>query len=292
MHNRVFHHHHAFHPSPSSSPSRTRSILRHLPLHLRVHYHHYHHCHDVRAVFEVDENSVERSFFSEIISSISDIEFTSDGRYIAARDYMTLKLWDVHNSKAPVKTVEIHDFLAPSLCDLYESDCIFDKFELASDATSTYVFIHLHLHLRLHHQIESLSPLSDEMSLSSPSPSCHHSSFPSLSLRDSAPPLYIPIVFVNIHLHPHRCSKFVSGSYDHNFAVYDWHSEELSLLQTPSRDVSPSSSLVMAEDAVAAVPEDSMAFTRKSLHSSWHPNQDVFAISCASDVCVFKAFTP
>ena len=30
----------------------------------------------------------------------------------------------------PVSTVSIHDHLKPVLCDLYESDCIFDKFEV------------------------------------------------------------------------------------------------------------------------------------------------------------------
>ena len=34
-----------------------------------------------------------RSFFSEIISSISDLKFSCDGRHLLARDYMTLKLW-------------------------------------------------------------------------------------------------------------------------------------------------------------------------------------------------------
>jgi serine/threonine-protein phosphatase 2A regulatory subunit B len=29
----------------------------------------------------------------------------------------------------PVKTIRIHDFLKSKLCDLYENDCIFDKFE-------------------------------------------------------------------------------------------------------------------------------------------------------------------
>ncbi len=29
----------------------------------------------------------------------------------------------------PVKTIPIHDHLRGKLCDLYENDCIFDKFE-------------------------------------------------------------------------------------------------------------------------------------------------------------------
>jgi len=30
---------------------------------------------------------------------------------------------------APVETVEVHEVLRPKLCDLYENDCIFDKFQ-------------------------------------------------------------------------------------------------------------------------------------------------------------------
>jgi serine/threonine-protein phosphatase 2A regulatory subunit B len=34
-----------------------------------------------------------KSFFTEIIASISDIKFSKDGRHILSRDYMTLKVY-------------------------------------------------------------------------------------------------------------------------------------------------------------------------------------------------------
>lgn len=80
-------------------------------------------------IFEEEEDPSNKSFFSEIIASISDIKFTRDGRYIVSRDYMTLKIWDVNMEAKPVKTIHIHDYLRPKLCDLYENDSIFDKFE-------------------------------------------------------------------------------------------------------------------------------------------------------------------
>lgn len=43
--------------------------------------------------FEEQEAPGSRSFFTEIIASISDIKFGKDGRYILSRDYMTLKVW-------------------------------------------------------------------------------------------------------------------------------------------------------------------------------------------------------
>lgn len=42
--------------------------------------------------FEEQEVPGTRSFFTEIIASISDIKFAKDGRYILSRDYMTLKV--------------------------------------------------------------------------------------------------------------------------------------------------------------------------------------------------------
>ncbi|KLO12702.1 protein phosphatase 2A regulatory subunit PR55 [Schizopora paradoxa] len=80
-------------------------------------------------LFEEGEDPSNRSFFSEIISSISDVKFSHDGRYILSRDYLSLKIWDVNMESRPIKTIRIHDHLQSKLCDLYENDCIFDKFE-------------------------------------------------------------------------------------------------------------------------------------------------------------------
>jgi len=79
----------------------------------------------------VPEDPSNKSFFSEIISSISDMKFSKDGRFLLTRDYMTLKLWDLSMEREPVRTVKIHEHLRSRLCDLYENDCIFDKFECA-----------------------------------------------------------------------------------------------------------------------------------------------------------------
>ncbi|KAG0556649.1 hypothetical protein M758_11G067800 [Ceratodon purpureus] len=88
-------------------------------------------------LFEETEPPGARSFFTEIIASISDIKFARGGRYILSRDYMTLKLWDVNMESAPVATFKVHEYLRPKLCDLYENDSIFDKFEccLSGDGT-------------------------------------------------------------------------------------------------------------------------------------------------------------
>ncbi|MBA0774124.1 hypothetical protein Gotri_009354 [Gossypium trilobum] len=80
-------------------------------------------------LFEEQDDPGTRSFFTEIIASISDIKFAKDGRHILSRDYMTLKLWDINMDSGPVATFQVHEHLRPKLCDLYENDSIFDKFE-------------------------------------------------------------------------------------------------------------------------------------------------------------------
>ncbi|KAL5035058.1 hypothetical protein BDV3_004522 [Batrachochytrium dendrobatidis] len=80
-------------------------------------------------VFEIEEDQYNKSFFSEIISSITDLKFSRDGRYILTRDYLTLKIWDMNMESKPVKVINVHDHIKTKLCDLYENDFIFDKFE-------------------------------------------------------------------------------------------------------------------------------------------------------------------
>lgn len=97
------------------------------------------HCRNNVKVFEEEEDPVNKSFFSEIISSISDVRFSHDGKYIISRDYLTVKVWDVAMENKPVKTINVHDHLRSKLCDLYENDCIFDKFECKFSGDSKHI---------------------------------------------------------------------------------------------------------------------------------------------------------
>lgn len=111
-------------------------------------------------VFEEEEDPSNRSFFSEIISSISDVKFSRDGRYILSRDYLSLKIWDTTMESRPIRTIQIHDHLRGKLCDLYENDCIFDKFEctFSGDGRSVICFGNLIRQSRL---IRCTNHLSD-----------------------------------------------------------------------------------------------------------------------------------
>jgi len=112
-------------------------------------------CDQHAKLFEVEEDPSQKSFFSEIISSISDAQFIGpEGRFILSRDYLTLKVWDVQMESRPLAVIPIHEYLKVHLCDLYENDCIFDKFEAASSADgSRYVTGSYNNHFVIHHTL-------------------------------------------------------------------------------------------------------------------------------------------
>lgn len=57
--------------------------------------------------FEETNDLNSRSFFSEIISSISDVKFSHSGRYMMTRDYLSIKIWDVNMETRPVETYQV-----------------------------------------------------------------------------------------------------------------------------------------------------------------------------------------
>ncbi|CAB3408194.1 unnamed protein product [Caenorhabditis bovis] len=86
-------------------------------------------CDAYAKIFEEPEDPQTRSFFSEIIASVSDVKFSHNGRYLLTRDYLTVKVWDLNMESQPVETYPVHNYLRTKLCALYENDSIFDKFE-------------------------------------------------------------------------------------------------------------------------------------------------------------------
>ena len=62
------------------------------------------------SVFEEPEDPTNRSFFSEIISSISDVKFTNSGHYMICRDYLSVKVWDLHMETKPIETYTVRVF--------------------------------------------------------------------------------------------------------------------------------------------------------------------------------------
>lgn len=84
------------------------------------------------------EDPAKKNFFTEIVASISDACFSKNGRYIYARDFLTVKIWDINMTNKPVNTIQIFEPLKSKLCELYENECIFDKFQITGSQDSNY----------------------------------------------------------------------------------------------------------------------------------------------------------
>jgi serine/threonine-protein phosphatase 2A regulatory subunit B len=81
--------------------------------------------------FMVEEDPSRKHFFTDIINSISRAKFSPiDDRYIYSRDYLGVQIWDIRNQRQPCKVMNVTDYLEKKLCEVYESENIFDKFDL------------------------------------------------------------------------------------------------------------------------------------------------------------------
>jgi len=92
-------------------------------------------CETYSKQFEDTESDIG-GFFQELVTTISDVKFSPDGNFIVSRDYLTMKIWDPRVENRPLRIVKFHDHLIPKLCDLYENDSIFDKFECSWNGRS------------------------------------------------------------------------------------------------------------------------------------------------------------
>ncbi|KAF7232966.1 hypothetical protein EG68_05428 [Paragonimus skrjabini miyazakii] len=129
-------------------------------------------CDEHALSFEEADDPMSRSFFSEIINNISDLNFSHSGRFILSRDYLTVKVWDLNMSRQPVETYLVHDYFRTKLCALYENDCIFDKFECQWSPDDRYIMTgsynnHFRVFDRLTHE-DVLLEASREVMESSP----------------------------------------------------------------------------------------------------------------------------
>jgi serine/threonine-protein phosphatase 2A regulatory subunit B len=76
-------------------------------------------------------NSNPKNYLLNLISNISSATFTNNGKYIVTRDYLSVKVWDVCNSKKPVSCVILNEGLKSKLCEMVENEAIYDEFGVA-----------------------------------------------------------------------------------------------------------------------------------------------------------------
>lgn len=73
----------------------------------------------------------KKNFFTDIVSSISDIKLAADGRQIMSRDFLTVKIWNLAKTDKPFETINLFEPIKSKLCDIYEKDDIFEKFTIS-----------------------------------------------------------------------------------------------------------------------------------------------------------------
>ncbi|KAJ8117279.1 hypothetical protein OPT61_g1488 [Boeremia exigua] len=202
--------------------------------------------------FEQEEDPSSRSFFSEIISSISDVRFSHDGRYILSRDYLTVKIWDVNMERTPVKTIPIHEHLRPRLCDTYENDSIFDKFEVVFSGDAKNVMTGSYNN---NFMIYPSDPEKDtEVVLQA-----DKSAFKAKKVGIPTP--------MNSSTSPNGGKKGGSRA------------------GSPAAGVAGQGQRMRKE-----TDADQIDFNKKILHMSWHPFEDSIAIAATNNLFVFSAF--
>ncbi|XP_066880234.1 serine/threonine-protein phosphatase 2A 55 kDa regulatory subunit B delta isoform isoform X9 [Kogia breviceps] len=215
--------------------------------------------------FEEPEDPSSRSFFSEIISSVSDVKFSHSGRYMMTRDYLSVKVWDLNMESRPVETHQVHEYLRSKLCSLYENDCIFDKFECCWNGSdrSTYSCAWQCSHLG------STWPGAGEGSHSRV-----WSSGPGGRLRP--------------------CSAIMTGSYNNFFRMFDRTTWRDVTLEASRENSKPRASLKPRRVCAGGkrkkdeVSVDSLDFSKKILHTAWHPAENIIAVAATNNLYIFQ----
>uniref|UniRef100_A0A8C5M3A0 Serine/threonine-protein phosphatase 2A 55 kDa regulatory subunit B n=1 Tax=Leptobrachium leishanense TaxID=445787 RepID=A0A8C5M3A0_9ANUR len=176
-------------------------------------------------LFEEPEDPSNRSFFSEIISSISDVKFNHSGRYIMTRDYLTVKVWDLNMENRPIETYQVHDYLRSKLCSLYENDCIFDKFECVWNGSDSVI---------------------------------------------------------------------MTGSYNNFFRMFDRNTKRDVTLEASRENSKPRAILKPRKVCVGGkrrkdeISVDSLDFSKKILHTAWHPSENIIAVAATNNLYIFQ----
>lgn len=84
------------------------------------------------ALFMFEDEPSKKNFFTDIVSSVSRAKFSplAEDPYIFSRDYLAVHVWDIRNTRTPARSFNVTDYLEKRLCEVYESEAIFDKFDM------------------------------------------------------------------------------------------------------------------------------------------------------------------
>lgn len=217
-------------------------------------------CDTQAKIFEEREDPTTKNFFSEIISSISDVKFSHSGRYLCTRDYLHVKIWDLNMENRPVETYCVHDYLRNKLCILYENDCIFDKFECSWSANDDHILTGSYNNFFKSFNRKSKNELMYECS--------REQSKPGQLLR---PKKVISSTLLN------NTNNGTNSNQNGNSSP-SLNTRNTTMLNGQNRPY------VNIKDEVNV---DNLDFTKKILHTSWHPKDNIVAIAATNSLYVF-----
>lgn len=275
----------SIHPADSLIPSHPFIVIVHDPLS--------HSFLRARAVFEEEEDASAKSYFSEIIASVSDIEFTKDGKYIVARDYLQIKVWDCRMERRPVRIVPVHEYLRPKLSELYESDCIFDKFRVAASGQGRQVLTGSYNNCFKIYDCEKGTETMVELSKSRPKPPVVRRINGGVGIgviREQAGAGGAGSGGGSSNYDSRYNDSMMDGDgggagngNDNNGGSVVIEDTALRLTITPS----PASPLQLP--AAPPINPEELDFSKKVLHYSWHPNEDIVAVAGLNNLYIYHA---
>jgi serine/threonine-protein phosphatase 2A regulatory subunit B len=79
---------------------------------------------------------VARNFFSDIVSSYSSATFTANEKYLAARDFLNVKIWDVAMPNKPLNVIPVQESLKSKLYEMFDNEHISDSFSISANRDS------------------------------------------------------------------------------------------------------------------------------------------------------------
>nr|CDS16386.1 Protein phosphatase PP2A 55 kDa regulatory [Echinococcus granulosus] len=82
----------------------------------------------------------EQNVIVILLSSIADLKFLNNSdRFIVSRDFMSVKVWDLANTTAPVEVYPVQSHLRPYLNSIYETELLFDDFKLSLSSDDRFI---------------------------------------------------------------------------------------------------------------------------------------------------------
>lgn len=162
------------------------------------------------------------------------------------------QVWDVAMEARPLKVIPVHEFLRPRLVELYESDCIFDKFEVSTagrDGSSVMTGSYSNS-FKIYDTL-----LGSETTVE-------------LAKGRPKPPAVRPVLG-GVGLPPPPGEEYAAGGAAGGLAHGHGHRPPF--------------------DPLPPINPEAVDFSRKVLHFSWHPCEDIMAVAGLNNLYIYHA---